>query len=342
MAALWTTGRELLEILFEYVGYKAGLALTRQDLIAHMPRNAASLPNDDDGIRIRHEDVEDMVRELLHNVGVIKNPRSGISPTITLFHKYKHDSQRLEIVHNLMRWMADVGKQTGNDPIDITPIAANAVAEHGRVGLSMFWEFYELLTEYLQGSIIGTFRRVEWENVEQLQQLFTSENLTPVHGTFLDQRFVDYLAQNFSAVDRMHWRKFEGLVGEYFDKKGYAVALGPGRNDGGVDIRVWREIPTPGDPPTLLIQCKRQQEKVGQVIVKALWADMVHEDVPTGLIVTTSALEPGAVKTGVARGYHVGRTEREKLRKWLEAMRTPGTGLFLPSGVQHQIAPKTR
>ena len=104
----------------------------------------------------------------------------------------------------------------------------------------------------------------------------------------------------------------------------------PCTNDGGVDIRGWREIPTPGDPPTLLVQCKRTRDNVEQVVVKALWADMVHEDVPTGLIVITSAVEPGAVKTGVARGYRVGRAEREKLRKWIEAMRTPGTGRFLP------------
>jgi restriction system protein len=56
---------------------------------------------------------------------------------------------------------------------------------------------------------------------------------------------------------------------------------------------------------------------------------MVHEDVQTGLIVTTSALEPGAARTSVSRGYRVGRTERAKLRKWIDAMRTPGTGLFL-------------
>jgi len=329
MAALWTTGRELLETISEYVGHKAGLALTRGELFAHMPRNAASFPDDDDGIRIRHEDVEDMVREVLHNVGAIKHPRSGISPTILLFHKYKNDPKQLEMVQDVMRAMTGLGGPPDAGPVDITPVAEAMAEKHGRPGLSMFWEFYELLTDYLQGSIIGSHRRVEWENVAQLHELFTSENLEPLHGTFFDQRFIDYLAQNFDAVDRMQWRKFEGLIGEYFDKKGYAVAMGPGRNDGGVDIRVWRRIPTPGEPPTLLVQCKRTQDTVGQVVVKALWADMVHEDVPTGLIVTTSAVEPGAVRTGVARRYHVGRTEREKLRKWIEAMRTPGTGIVL-------------
>jgi len=331
MAAMWTTGQELLEIIFEYVGHKAGLALTRDELVKHMPQHASELPpSDGDGLRIRHEVVEEMVREVLHNVGALRNPRSGMPPTIALLHKYKRDAEATAIVQSLTEAMIELDKSSaGNGPLDITPMAEKAAARFGRRGLAMFREFYELLQEYLQGSIIGTFRRVEWENIEQLHALFTGEQLEPQHGTFIDQRFIDYLAQNFDAVDRMHWRKFEGLVGEYFDKKGYAVEVGPGRNDDGVDLRVWRRIPTPGDPATLLVQCKKTQDKVGKVVVKALWADMVHEDVPTGLIVTTSALEPGAARTAIARGYKVGRTEREKLRKWIEAMRTPGSGLIL-------------
>ena len=48
-------------------------------------------------------------------------------------------------------------------------------------------------------------------------------------------------------------------------------------------------------------QCKRQKEKVGKVVVKALWADVQHEKASPGLIVTTSRLSPGAKEVCAAR-----------------------------------------
>jgi len=159
--------------------------------------------------------------------------------------------------------------------------------------------------------------------------LFESESISPTHGIFLDQRFVDYLSAQADALDRMNWRKFEGLAAEFFARCGLKVKLGKGRNDDGVDLRVW----VPGTVqdatvrPTLLVQCKRQKQKVGKVILKALWADVQHAGAKSGLVVTTSCLSPGAVKTCAARGYHVDQADRLTLRAWLKALRTPFSGL---------------
>jgi restriction system protein len=341
MAALTCTGRELLELLSEHVGYKSGLALTRPELVEHLEEDAKVLPpSDDQMLRIRHEEVDAMARQLLYRVGTLKSP-STLMPSLVLYAKYHKDPALFAIYQCIIDEFNQATKRSAltnpGQPIDITSVPVRAAKEFGAAGFEMWNEFYELTEEWMQGSLMSGFRRVAWENTEQLTSLFESEKLDAAQGTFLDQRFVDYLAQNFEAVDAMNWRKFEGLVAEYFDKRGYAVDLGPGRGDDGVDIRVWKQLPTPGDPPTLLVQCKRQQDKIGKTVVKALWADLVNEDVQTGLIVTSHALEPGAAKKAdaladarVARGYRVGRVERQKLRKWIESMRTPGRGLFVP------------
>jgi restriction system protein len=153
--------------------------------------------------------------------------------------------------------------------------------------------------------------------------------LNPQYGYFVDQRYVDYLAQNFGSVDEINWRKFEGLTAEFFKRLGIHVELSAGRNDDNVDLRLYPEKASDGVPPAVLIQCKRQKEKVGKVVVKALYADVLHEGAKSGLIVTSTAISPGAKKTCVARAYPVAAVERDALRKWIQAMRTPFSGVFM-------------
>ena len=101
---------------------------------------------------------------------------------------------------------------------------------------------------------------------------------------FFDLRFIDYLYQNFDDIDKMNWRKFEGLTAELFTREGFHVNIGVGSNDDSIDARVY---PTENDtdkPPLILIQCKRQKEKVEKVIVKALWADIQAEKAQSRLI----------------------------------------------------------
>lgn len=183
----------------------------------------------------------------------------------------------------------------------------------------------ELLADYQQ-NIFVTARRCEFSNLRELQELFGSRNLGAHSGEFFDQRFVDYLERNFESIDQIHWRQFEGLVCEYFKRIGFTVEIGPGSNDDGVDARIWSGDPASG-PPQILVQCKRQKELVDKVTVKALYADVVHEGAQTGLIVTSHELAPGTEAMRIARGYPIFKAERETLRSWLKAMRTPGTGL---------------
>jgi restriction system protein len=149
------------------------------------------------------------------------------------------------------------------------------------------------------------------------------------YGDFIDQRFIDYLERNFGAIDRINWRKFEALTCEFFQREGYHVEIAEGRDDGGIDARVWPDKESLADPPAILVQCKRQKAKVGKTVVKALWADVVDEKASSGLVVTTSALEPGARRVCTARAYPVLEANRATLKEWLKAMRTPLSGVFL-------------
>lgn len=127
----------------------------------------------------------------------------------------------------------------------------------------------------------------------------------------------------------MHWRKFEGLTAEYFSREGYEVELGPGRNDGGIDVRVWKNNKKAGDPPLILIQCKRYKDKIERTVVKALWSDMEWEKAGSGLIVTTSGISPGGLSDCQARGYKIEEANKNTIAQWLEKMKTPGTGIFM-------------
>jgi restriction system protein len=140
---------------------------------------------------------------------------------------------------------------------------------------------------------------------------------------------VDFLSHNFQSIDQINWRKFEGLTCEFFHRVGLDVKIGKGRNDDSIDARIWAKGKSATKPPLILVQCKRQKDKVEKVVVKALYADVIHEKAKLGLVVTSSALSPGAQKVCSARSYPVAESNRDTLKKWIGAMRTPYSGIFL-------------
>lgn len=178
------------------------------------------------------------------------------------------------------------------------------------------------------GDRLNPFRHLERYtagSILDLGTLYTSREL--VDGIFLDQRFIDFLAVNVAEVPRMHWRKFEGLCATYFARTGYDVEIGPGANDDGVDLRLWRPGEE-GDHLTI-VQCKRQEASIGKVVVKALWADVEAEGASRGVLATTARVSPGARQTIDARRYPIDVVERDAVRSWLAELRSPGSGLML-------------
>jgi len=286
-------------------------------------------------VTLRAEEYEGIVATILHHVGSL--PSLTLAPPgIQLFHKYKNDEALYQIYmgvsalfNDWLKHAVEEAKATEDRMLNPVPFAESAYAQYGTEGRTIAIEYIELLMQFQHRSPWAPFRRIEWKDIVELDGLFRSESLETQHGTYLDQRYIDYIAQNFDNISVMNWRKFEGLTCEFFERAGYYVEIGEGRADGGIDARVWLKEEQRGIPPAILVQCKREKGKIQQGVVKALWADMQDEKATSGLIVTTSALAPSAEQVRTARGYKIGAADRKVLRKWIEAMRTPGTGVFM-------------
>jgi len=337
MGAIWFRGAEFVASLSEMIGFKTGLALSEERLHAILDDIDASLwpPSDDLEMRIRSESFEEVFVGVLHRLGA-GPPRPMVSPIWEVERRNEDDPARLVVVQalgpQLQEFLTDaLSMEQPPSGIDPSSFLAAAENSHGPIGREIGLELLEAINAYLFQSPFSRIRRVEWSDIRDLDELFRSEHLESRHGAYFDQRFVDFLDANFDDIDQINWRQFEGLAAEFFDRSGLRVALGPGRNDEGVDIRLW---PSEGDtddpgPAVTLVQCKRERRRIGKTIVKALWADVVQEDAKSGLIVTSSSFSPGARATRTARGYPIEEADRESLRKWIRSMRTPGSGFFL-------------
>jgi restriction system protein len=343
MGAIWFRGAEFVASLSEIVGFKTGLALSAERLKGILDDIDSRLwpPSDDLSMRIRAEQFEEVCVGVLWRLGA--GPPEVIFPMWEIERRNEGDRARLAVVEAFgpkLNEFQDHAIQLGFLPDVIrreqppsNPRALIAAAEesYGPIGREIAEQFVEAVDAYLSQSPFHRMRRVEWYDIRDLDDLFRSERLDSVHGEYFDQRFVDFLDANFNDIDRINWRQFEGLTAEFFDRSGFRVVLGPGRNDEGVDIRLWpREAEeSEATPAVTLVQCKRERRKITKTVVKALWADVLAEDAKSGLIVTSSSFSPGASATRTARGYPIEEANRENLRSWIRSMRTPGSGIFL-------------
>lgn len=340
MGSIWTPKNEFAAFFGEQVGLKSGLALTRDELVSHIGANdpiASAIGSvSDDLVRLRADDVEDAFQRVLFRLGRLDREFAGHGPTL-LDLKYHADPEKHSYLQQVLALLGDVhfngGKQSLSDSFDKEYFFEKVSSNLPRGATPIAVELIGLieLSERASPWQWHTDRQVAWKDTVDLEKLFSSESLDATHGTFFDQRFIDYLSANFDRIDSINWRKFEGFAAEFFVRSGYTVDVGPGRNDGGVDIRAWKLGATPTDPPLILIQCKRQKEKVGKTVVKALWADVVDENATSGLVVTSSALAPGADAVRRARSYPIEVADRATLKDWLSQLKTSGTGIFLGS-----------
>lgn len=325
--------------LSDVIGTKSGLALNEpqlKDLLArddHERFQELLDLQEEAWIRIESVVFEEMVEFLLYSVGRLERINNPM-PVTGLYHKYKNDPAAIKLVYKISKGFTDFLNDTMSDPdlgpghkIDPTPFMRECFDEHGKLGLDIADEF---ITNFAIQLEIGSshFPTIsQWTDVAQLEDLFRSEGLDTQYGRFFDQRYIDYLHRNFDDIDRINWRKFEGLTGEYFERGGFRVEVGPGRNDDGVDVRVWPTDDSPESPPAIIVQCKRQKDAVSKVIVKSLYADVLNAKATSGLVVTTSKLAPGARDVCSVRSYPIDEANRDTLREWIAEMRKPGQGV---------------
>lgn len=329
MGGIWGSREYFNDALVEIAGYKAGVVLSETELFAIM-RDFVDVarildPDGPGGGRVHSSAFEEAVAFLLHKLGNASSPRN-VPITVEMFHRYKKTDKfdmYQEVMQAYLAFMEEALRGGGpGGLIDPSPLMLQMFERFGADGSSMVLELICGVNRDLHRSPWSSIRNIEWRDTVELGELFKSAKLETQHGKFLDQRFIDYLSENFDDIDRMHWRKFEGFTGEFFDREGYTVVMGPGSNDDGVDLRVYPREADPELPPMIIVQCKRQKAKIEKALVKSVYADVLHEKATSGLIVTTSTLAPGADATRTARNYPVEAADRTALRTWVDKLKS--------------------
>ncbi|MDF2723318.1 MAG: restriction endonuclease [Paenibacillus sp.] len=334
MGAAWMSRGKLVRQTSEVIGYKAGLALTRNEFNDIMSKEYEDIWKgpDQEFLRIRSEEYEGLIAHLLYAVGNTSSP--DMMTDTYLAYKY-FETPLFPLFEEVCSGWHNLMKQKNNphyseiEEADILPFVQGAAAKHGKAGFDMAKEVIDIMRMQLHISPFSDVRSVDWKDTAELASLFKSKSLDTQYGTFFDQRFIDFLGQNFERIGDIHWRKFEALTCEFFKRHGYYVEIGQGSDDGGIDARAWLKDSSTGNPPAVLIQCKRRKDKVEMGVVKALYADVLHENANRGLIVTTRDLSPSANEVRLARGYPIDKADRSTLKKWIEVMRKPGNGIFM-------------
>lgn len=249
MGGMWFTVIEFAANISEIVGHKSGVALSRNRLIKLSEDDGyfsdIFRQKDENQVRVRSEEVEFLIGSLLYKVGHLDSPDVGMS-SIRLYHKYKHSEEELKIfsiVHELFSLMLpkmiEGTIQSGNKAMDPGPFMEAAAMKAGKLGLDIAMELLLGLNRDMETSPWTVCRRQDWSEIIDLEGLFRSESLNTQYGSFFDQRYIDYLNRNFYQIGDIHWRKFEGLTAEYFEREGFLVDIGSGRGDGGIDVRIW-------------------------------------------------------------------------------------------------------
>lgn len=320
--------------LHEVIGYKAGIAASIEqmcDLLSESGNADEIMDSENHGLRIRSEDYEDLYYNLLHKIGVTDKPSRGIIDVLNLNRELEkeHGQEFLQyifhIYHTQIKIQTDIALKEGRKSLDPTDMLTIAYSKYGKKGFDAMMRIINEYDRLMKHNPFFGPRCNEWKDVVNLNDLFCSYKSNVSNGEFFDQRFIDFLSVNQEKIGQIHWRKFEELIGECFTKFGYNVELGPGSNDDGVDLRVWKEAAT--GSPEYVIQCKRQESKIDKVTVKGLYTDVLEEGAEMGLLVTTSEFSPGARKTVDVRGYPIKEVNGEMIKRWLSELRTPGTGI---------------
>jgi superfamily II DNA or RNA helicase len=116
-------------------------------------------------------------------------------------------------------------------------------------------------------------------------------------------------------LKNMSPRDFEVLVAEVYEKQGYAVKLGPGSHDGGIDVEATKVATSSTE--RIVIQCKHQQQNVGRPVLHQLWGVISADPgITRGVLATSSGFTSEAM--GFAGGKRLTLIDGQQLRKLAE------------------------
>jgi len=130
------------------------------------------------------------------------------------------------------------------------------------------------------------------------------------------EELYSHFARRPNDLHKLHWREFEILLFRIFQNHGYRALLGPGRADGGVDLRLWQENPI-GDVLTV-VQAKRYapHNRIEPVPVQALYGVSKADGANQAIFVTTSSYTPAARRFAARVSSELELVEKEHIVAW--------------------------
>lgn len=320
MGAIVFSIKDYLDTIIDIVGIKSGLVLSRQEVLDILKSKFddwyLSEDNHDLAIRVRSEEFEYHVRYVRVKIGNLTEEM--MNPMLwadTLIKWHNKGVDPMPVIQSLVQVSAKYPHQRVDPQVVIDEMKAITQAPD-----ELILEIVVMFANHqFQSSDITIPERQDWDGGTPLQDVFKCEIKT-ASGDFFEQKFLDYLAVNSDKLKSIHWRNFERFCAEFFNRLGYKIELGPGTNDGGVDIRAFDE--SNANKPLILIQCKRYKEdnKVDIETVKSFYTDVIFENAELGMIVTTSYIADGGKKVCLARKYPLTFAEKEDVKKWAAAM----------------------
>lgn len=326
MGAITFPIRTYLDSIVDIVSIKTGLILTYDEILSILKEDDddfdITLDELDNLIRIRSETFEHQVRYVRVKIGNLT--KEQINPFLFSTKLIKWVEKGIDLMP-VLKALSKVAAKYPKQKVDPNVILQE-VKEITNAPEILILEILIMYAEsQYQSSNVSMPERKEWKGGVPLQDIFKCEINTSKNG-FLEQSFLDYLAVNSDKLVNIHWRNFERFCAEFFKRQGYVIELGPGTNDGGIDIRAYDK--KDASKPIIIIQCKRYKEdnKVDIETVKSFYTDVIFEGAQSGMIVTTSYIAKGGRKVCAARGYPLSFAEKEDVKKWASSMWTHAKG----------------
>jgi hypothetical protein len=126
-----------------------------------------------------------------------------------------------------------------------------------------------------------------------------------------------WIADHPDHVSDMHWRDFEHLVAELFDRNGLDVTLTSASGDRGADLYVARH--TGLGSLLYVVECKRRRPSVpiGPGLVRELRGVVDRERANAGVLVTTSFFSQGALEEQRTIPFRISLRDNRELLNWL-------------------------
>lgn len=293
---------KLIDWLLSISREKGGLQINETQLFKIIKDNQLLLKISDNrkkSVLINEIEYEEYPRILLASIGAISSTCDFALVFDSLYKKYdSFDKKQFSILKRFVNYLdSEIGKNVKTFRFD--DYIESIIDSEGIFYLPFTIDVINSFTEHYISSpntLQGKYPKI---TPIKLDELFKREEANSEIGNFFDQRYIDYLYKNFNDLSKIHWRKFEELTAEFFERQGYSVTLGTGRKDGGIDIKIRK------DNQLIIVQCKRWRDAVGVQTIKALDSDIRFGNASLGMIVSIKGVSKDSQKIIRDRNYKI-------------------------------------